>query len=129
MNRVWVSLVACMIASSVCYADEVGECYRKAENKVQKMSCLKLEHKAVKEAYDDVLERLMNEARVMDRTQKKKMAVKTLTEANKGFDVYIKAECSYVEITSEAEESSLACQVNKMRIRTADLERRYFSEK
>lgn len=113
-------------------ADALNDCYRKADTTIEVQACLKKEFETVKNYYDDVLDRVMSNARELDRVQRKKEAVKALTAANKSFDAYVEDQCAWVQASygsgSGAGAAALACRVNLYRARAGEMDAQFLTK-
>ncbi|MDO4936625.1 MAG: lysozyme inhibitor LprI family protein [Sutterellaceae bacterium] len=120
------------LSFSAVAADALSDCYRKADTAPAVQACLKKEFDAVKDHYDDVLDRVMNSARELDRVQRKKVAVKALNDANKAFDAYVENQCDWVEASygsgSGAGAAALACRVNLYRARAGAMDAQFLTK-
>ena len=128
-----VAIIALLAASwSVVAGDALDSCYRQAETQKDYQQCLNSEYELVRHEYDRVVERVMTEARGLDRVQRKKTAAKAFMEANKSFLNYVEKECDWVSISHGAKSAGtnakLACRINQLRIRTGALEAQFLSE-
>lgn len=122
-----------MLASTNVHAAEaLADCYRQADTTIQIQACLKKEFDTVKNYYDDVVDRVMSNARELDRVQKRKEAVKAFTEANKAFDAYVEKQCDWVMASygsgSGAGAAYLACRVNLYRARAGQLDGQFLTK-
>lgn len=126
-----IMIAAACVAIPAAAADALAECYKKADNGVEVHACLNKELDVVKKRYDDVVDRVMDNARELDRVQKKKTAVKAFAEANKAFDKFVESECGWIAESygsgSGAGNAQLACRVNLMRLRTGALDAQFLT--
>lgn len=131
MKRIlFFSLIA--FFSLQAQADTIGECYRKAVTKAQIEECLSFEHKSVKKSYDAVVERVLAEARSIDRAQKtNKLVANNFMKSNAAFKQYVDDECSFIGTSygKRGQSAELSCRINLLRVRAAALEGRYVSRK
>lgn len=118
-------------AASAVAADALAECYRTADSKVQIQACLKQELEQAKKEYDEISDRVLANARELDRIQKRKGAAKAFEDANKAFDKYVDAECKWLEASygagSGAGNAVLACRINLLRTRTGAQDAQFLS--
>lgn len=81
--------------------------------------------------YDDIVDRVLANARDLDRIQKRKGAAKAFEESNKAFARYLDAECKWVEASYGAGTGSgdaiLACRINLMKMRAGSLDAQFLS--
>ena len=131
MQRLTAACAAATIMIAAACAAIPAECYKKADNGVEVHACLNKELDVVKKRYDDVVDRVMDNARELDRVQKKKTAVKAFAEANKAFDNFVESECGWIAESygsgSGAGNAQLACRVNLMRLRTGALDAQFLT--
>lgn len=122
---------ALAVAGGAHAADELSDCYKKAQSRSDVGSCLKKEYAQVQSEYNDVLDRVNAVARGVDRQSRSKNAANAFLSANKRFDEYLKAECRWVEESYGTAPGSangeLACRINLTRIRTGALERQFLN--
>lgn len=134
MKRIAFSCFVSASLFSYCAlaADALTDCYRKADTTIEVQACLKKEFESVKNYYDDVLDRVMSNARELDRVQRKKEAVKALTAANKSFDAYVEDQCGWVQASygsgSGAGAAALACRVNLYRARAGEMDAQFLTK-
>lgn len=126
------AMAACLcVASAATAADALTSCYKKSETTVEVQACLKEELEVVKKRYDDVVERVMDNARELDRVQKKKTAANAFTEANKAFEKFVDAECGWINASygsgTGAGNAKLACRINLMRLRTGAMDAQFLT--
>lgn len=125
-------LGAGLVSFQVSAADALSECYRQADTTIEVSNCLKKEMTAVQNYYDDVLDRVMNSARELDRVQRKREAVPALTRANRSFDEYVKDQCGYVEASygsgNGAGAAALACRINLYRARAGEMDAQFVTK-
>lgn len=125
---------ACVLpaAGPAAAAGTAGDCYRKADSAIAVQACLKQEYDEVKKYYDDVLDRVMSGARDLDRVQRKKEAVKALTEANNAFEAYVEQQCQWVQTSyanaSGAGAAAMACRVNLYRARAGSMDAQFVTK-
>lgn len=124
------SLCAVSVASA---AEETSQqCYKNAQNRVDTIRCMELELQEVRKVYDGVVERVADNARELDRIQRKKLALPAFEEANRAFAGYVKQECEWVEQSygsgSGAGNASQACRINLYRIRASSLETQFLGK-
>jgi len=122
---------SCVLAHA---ADEdVATCYRNAKKQSETHSCMVMELRSVQASYNDVIERVLTEARIVDRMNKKKRATKAFTDANKSFDAFVRSECAFRDIGKgfevENSEASLACKINLLRLRKSSLQIEFLAPK
>ena len=139
MTRISLAAVAAAAAMAACLcvaegasaADALTSCYKKSETTIEVHACLKEELKVVKKHYDDVVERVMDNARELDRVQKKKTAAKAFAEANRDFEKFVDAECGWINTSHSsgtgAGNAELACRINLMRLRTGALDAQFLT--
>ncbi len=112
-------------------ADALSECYKKADTGIEVQACLKQELESLQKTYDDILDRVMDSARELDRVQKRKTAVKALTEANKAFEKFLDAECGWIGASygsgSGSGSAELACRINLMRQRAGAMDAQFLT--
>ncbi len=125
------ALVAVLLAltAPAMAADPLGECYKSADTAIETQACLKRELDAVKKNYDDVVDRVANHARELDRVQSRKTALKAFTQANKSFERFVDDECGWVSASfgsgSGAGNAELACRINLLRLRAGALDAQF----
>lgn len=121
---------ACLTAP-VFVADALADCYRQADSKVEVQACLKKELAQVEKDYQDVVGRVLTNARDLDRIQKRKGAAKAFEDSNKAFMRYVETECNWVEESygagTGAGNAVLACRINLLRMRTGSLDAQFLS--
>ncbi|MDY6011130.1 MAG: lysozyme inhibitor LprI family protein [Duodenibacillus sp.] len=120
-----------VVSAAVAAADPLQACYKRADTMIEVQACLKKELDQVQKYHDEVLDRVMDSARELDRIQKRKEAVKALTEANKAFARYVDEECGWVQASygsgSGAGNAALACRINLLRVRAGTMDARFLS--
>ncbi len=118
--------------SSALAADSLAECYRTADNKVDVQVCLKKELAETQKFYEDIVDRVLANARDLDRVQKRKGAAKAFEESNKAFMRYVDSECKWLEASYGAGTGSgnaiLACRINLLKTRAGALDAQFLSE-
>ena len=81
--------------------------------------------------YDDIVDRVLANARDLDRIQKRKGAAKAFEESNKAFARYLDAECKWVEESygsgTGSGDAILACRINLMKMRAGSLDAQFLS--
>lgn len=80
-------LATAAVSTSAVAADALSECYRTADNRLEVQACLKKELAETEKFYDDIVDRVLANARDLDRIQKRKGAAKAFEESNKAFAV------------------------------------------
>lgn len=128
----WIVFSCLFLTGNHAFAlDEVNECYKNMTKKEQKRDCLTLEAKQVQSQYNSVLELVLAKARMFDRANKKRQAAKSVQEANRLFNLYMKEECAFRSQIKGAEDGEtevlLACRINLMRLRKNVLETDYLN--
>ncbi len=132
--KVLMSALGLILASTQATAapDALAECYRKADTTIEVTKCLDKEYDQVKDYYEDVLDRVMTNARELDRVMRKKTAVKALNAANKAFDEFVDAQCSWVAASygsgNGAGAAELACRVNLYRTRAGAMDAQFVTK-
>ena len=126
------ALLMCVPVSQASAADALAECYKRADTTIQVQACLKKELAVVQKYHDEVLERVMDSARELDRVQRKKTAVKALTAANKSFEAYLDGQCGWVQASygsgSGAGNAYLACRINLIRQRAGSMDAQFVTK-
>lgn len=124
-------LATAAVSTSAVAADALSECYRTADNRLEVQACLKKELAETEKFYDDIVDRVLANARDLDRIQKRKGAAKAFEESNKAFARYLDAECKWVEASYGAGtgsgDSILACRINLMKMRAGSLDAQFLS--
>ena len=118
-------LATAVLSTSAVAADALAECYRTSDNRLEVQACLK------KELAEDIVDRVLANARDLDRIQKRKGAAKAFEESNKAFSRYLDAECKWVEESYGSGPGSgdaiLACRINLMKMRAGSLDAQFLS--
>lgn len=126
-----LTFAAAALSTSATAADALAECYRTADSKVEVQACLKKELAQTEKDYADIVDRVLANARDLDRVQKRKGAAKAFEESNKAFKRYVDAECKWVEESygagTGAGNAILACRINLMKMRAGSLDAQYLS--
>lgn len=126
-----VATVFFSAAGTAGAAETLASCYKKSETTIEVQACLKKELETVTKSYDDVVERVMDNARELDRVQKKKVAAKAFAEANKAFEKFVETECGWINTSfgsgTGAGNAELACRINLMRLRTGALDAQFLT--
>lgn len=65
-------LATAAVSTSAVAADALSECYRTADNRLEVQACLKKELAETEKFYDDIVDRVLANARDLDRIQKRK---------------------------------------------------------
>ena len=117
-------LATAVLSTSAVAADALAECYRTADNRLEVQACLKKE-------LADIVDRVLANARDLDRIQKRKGAAKAFEESNKAFSRYLDAECKWVEESygsgTGSGDAILACRINLMKMRAGSLDAQFLS--
>lgn len=124
-------LATAVLSTSAVAADALAECYRTADNRLEVQACLKKELAETEKFYDDIVDRVLANARDLDRIQKRKGAAKAFEESNKAFSRYLDAECKWVEESygsgTGSGDAILACRINLMKMRAGSLDAQFLS--
>lgn len=124
-------LASAVLNTSAVAADALAECYRSADNRLEVQACLKKELAEAEKFYDDIVDRVLANARDLDRIQKRKGAAKAFEESNKAFARYLDAECKWVEESygsgTGSGDAILACRINLMKMRAGSLDAQFLS--
>ena len=124
-------LASAVLNTSAVAADALAECYRSADNRLEVQACLKKELAETEKFYDDIVDRVLANARDLDRIQKRKGAAKAFEESNKAFARYLDAECKRVEESygsgTGSGDAILACRINLMKMRAGSLDAQFLS--
>lgn len=126
-----LALVGLFGTGSAVAADALAECYRAADSKVEVQACLKKELAQTEKFYDDIVDRVLVNARDLDRVQKRKGAAKAFEASNKAFERYVDAQCKWVEESygsgTGAGNAVLACRINLLKLRAGSLDAQFLS--
>lgn len=124
--------LACGLSTSAHADDALFACYKQADTMIEVQACLKKELAQVQKYHDEVLDRVMNSARELDRVQRKKEAVKALTAANKAFDKYVTEQCQWVQASygtsPGAGNAQLACRISLIRTRAGSMDAQFVTK-
>ena len=125
------ALAAAVLCTSAVAADALAECYRTADNQVEVQACLKQELEQTEKFYDDIVDRVLANARDLDRVQKRKRAAKAFEDSNKAFNRYVETECKWLEESygsgSGSGNAVLACRINLLKTRAESLDMQFLS--
>lgn len=133
--RKWTAAVAALACvgslGSAAAADALADCYRAADSKGDIQACLRRELAETEKFYEDIVDRVLADARDLDRVQKRKDAAKAFEDSNKAFMRYVEAECKWVEESSGASAGAsnavLACRINLLKLRAGSLDAQFLS--
>jgi uncharacterized protein YecT (DUF1311 family) len=119
-------LLTVALASGAAHAAAIDECYRKALNNTEVVPCLEAAHKQAQAEMAASTKRLEAQLADLERQTAVKGLVAAARKAQADFAPYLKAQCKLVEATyasgGGAAKAGLACQVDLLRARTAELD-------
>lgn len=125
--RAGLLAVAGLALAGTARADALGECYRKALNNTEVVPCLEAARKQAETEMMVANRRVEAMLVDLERQTSMKTLAATVRKAQAAFVPYMNAQCKLVEATyasgGGAGKAGLACQVDLLRARTAELDK------
>jgi uncharacterized protein YecT (DUF1311 family) len=129
MKPIVTSLVFALLAlaAGAARADALEECYRKALNRTEVTPCLEAARKQAAAEMADANRRVETALSDLERNTSVKGLVAAARQAQASFTPYMSAQCKLVQASyasgGGAGQAGLACEVDLLRARTAELKR------
>ncbi|MGE5665852.1 MAG: lysozyme inhibitor LprI family protein [Betaproteobacteria bacterium] len=127
LMRAGLLLVAGLALSGAARADALDECYRKALNNTEVVPCLEAARKHAEAEMMAANRRVEAMLVELERQTAMKTLAASVRKAQAAFTPYMNAQCKLVEATfasgGGSGKAGLACQVDLLRARTAELDK------